>query len=93
MRNMLDLFAGTGSVGAVFDKLGYRVFSVDIDPKTKPTIVVDVTIWQFWKCFQPGFFDVIACCPPCTEFSRAITSRPRDFTKADKPVKVALEIV
>lgn len=92
-RRMLDLFSGTGSVGDAFRKLGYEVWSVDVDPRNKPTITVDITIWQYWKCFQPKFFDVIGCCPPCTEFSRAMTSRPRDLRKADKTVKVALEIV
>ena len=64
IRRMLDLFAGTGSVGEAFKKLGYTIFSVDIDPRLKPTLAVDITIWQYWKCFPPGFFDVIACCPP-----------------------------
>ena len=92
-RRMLDLFSGTGSVGATFTKLGYDVFSVDIDPKCKPTITVDVTVWEYWKCFAPKYFDVIVCCPPCVAYSRSMTSRPRDFEKADKMVRRALEIV
>ena len=90
---MLDLFSGTGSVGRVFKDLGYEVISVDFDPKRNPTIVVDITIWQYWKAFQACYFDVVGCCPPCTEFSRAMTSRPRDLAKADGAVKAALEIV
>ena len=33
------------------------------------------------------------CCSPCTEFSRAMTSRPRDLSRADKIVRTTLEIV
>ena len=92
-KRMLDLFSGTGSVGEAFKAMGFEVFSVDIDPRNSPTITVDVTVWQYWKTFLPQFFDVVACCPPCTEFSRAMTSRPRDLSKADKIVKAALEVI
>ena len=93
VKNVLDLFSCTGSVGATFAAMGYRVFSVDIDPRYKPTITVDITAWQYWKCFPPLYFEIIACCPPCTEFSHSMTTRPRDYPKADKMVKTALEIV
>ena len=92
-RRMLDLYSGTGSVGEVFRKMGYEVITVDFDFRAKPSIIVDITIWQYWKAFPPRFFDVVACCPPCTEFSRAMTSRPRDLEKADRAVKAALDIV
>ena len=52
-KRMLDLFSGTGIVGETFAKLGYLVYSVDIDPRLHPSIVVDVTVWQYWKCFPP----------------------------------------
>ena len=92
-RLMMDLFSGTGSVGKAFMDIGYEVITVDFDGRRKPSIVADVTIWQYWKAFPPRYFDVVACCPPCTEFSRAMTSRPRDLPKADKAVKTALDIV
>ena len=90
---MLDLFCGTGSVGDVFRGLGYDVISVDFDPRRGPSLVVDIGVWQYWRVFQPHYFDVVSCCPPCTEFSRAMTSRPRDLAKADRLVQAALEIV
>ena len=89
----MDLFSGTGSVGKVFRDMGYEVITVDFDGRRKPSIVADVTIWQYWKAFPPRHFDVVACCPPCTEFSRAMTSRPRDLSKANKALKTALDIV
>ena len=36
---------------------------------------------------------MIACCPPCTEFSRALTTRPRRLEAADRLVQAALEII
>ena len=80
-------------MGETFAKLGYLVYSVDIDPRLHPSIVVDVTVWQYWKCFRPLFFDVIASSPPCTEYSRALMSRPRNLAAADKIVLAALEII
>jgi hypothetical protein len=61
---MLDLFSGTGSVGAYFRRLGYEVVLVDSNPKWEPDIIADIGTWEFWKFFQRGDFDVVGCCPP-----------------------------
>ena len=39
---LLELFSGTGSVGNAFRALNWEVFSVDIDPAAKPTLVANV---------------------------------------------------
>ena len=93
LRHALDLFSGTGSVAKALQEKGFEVVTVDFNPRNKPSITVDIAVWQYWKVFQPQYFDVIACCPPCTEFSRAMTSRPRDFARADRMVKTSLEII
>ena len=90
---MLDLFSGTGSVGRVFQSEGYAVTSLDCDPKVQADIQVDILEWDYKSAFQPGDFAVIFCCPPCTEYSTALTSRPRCLEEADRLVKRALEIV
>ena len=80
-------------MGAYFRGLGYEVVSVDNDPRREPDIVADIGGWQYWKFFRPQHFDVVGCSPPCTEYSRAMTTHPRDFEKADRLVRAALDII
>ena len=92
-RRMLDLFCGTGSVGQVFREQGWQVVSVDWDPKYQPTLIRDIGAWDYWLDFPPGHFDVVACSPPCTEFSSAMTRRARDLEYADHLVVTTLNII
>ena len=90
---MLDLFAGTGSVGKVFKKNGYEVISVDQSERFRPTIVTDILTWDYKSQFKPKHFDIIFCSPPCEHYSVARTTAPRDLERADLLVKKALEII
>jgi len=87
----LDLFSGTGSVGARLIELGYEVISLDIDPKTNPTILTDILVWDY-KEKPPGYFRLIAASVPCTEYSLAKTTAPRDMSMADELVSKVVEI-
>ena len=87
------MYSGTGSVAEIFADKGYEVVTVDIDPKYQPSIQVDMLEWDYKSLFKPGYFSVITCSPPCTEFSRAMTSRPRDLEYADSLVLKGLEII
>jgi len=89
---LLELFAGTGSVGKVAKSLGWDVTSLDLDFRTKPDIVADILHWNFTN-YAPGLFDVIWASPPCTEYSVAKTVGARDLDKADQIVKHTLEII
>ena len=66
--------------------------TIDFDPTHKADLVVNVLSWAYQNQFQPGTFDVF-CCPPCTEFSVALTTRPRNMVLADALVQKTLEKV
>ena len=95
MPRLLELFSGTGSVGAAFQARGWDVVSVDLDPAGGPTIVADIDIWEGWRDYPVGYFDCVHASPPCTQYSRARTTAlvPRDLVGADALVRRTLEIV
>ena len=66
MVRILELFAGTGSVGKVAKELGYDVLSVDIDGNSDLT--VDILEWDY-KTYPTGYFDLIWSSFDCTTFS------------------------
>ena len=86
---MLDFFSGTGSVSDYFRRQRYQVESMDMNPKSKPTILTDILGWNY-RVYPPGYFDIIAASPPCEEYSAAKTTAPRDFERSDKIVRQTL---
>jgi len=90
---MLELFSGSSSAGQVYRDLGFEVISVDNDPRWNPTWVVDILSWDYRCLFRPGDFHTVVCAPPCTEFSSAKTTGPRDLDLADRLVQKGLEII
>ena len=91
MRRILELCAGTGSIGKPFQELGWEVTSLDLMSTFNPTIVADLMTWDY-QAFPPGHFDVTWCSPPCTEYSRAKTTAPRKLDQADALVARMREI-
>ena len=58
---------------------GWTATTVDILPKFKPTLLTDVTTWDYHAHFAhhpPP--DVIWASPPCRSFTVAAWSKPRD---------------
>ena len=78
----LDLFSGTGSVGIHLQNMGFEVTSLDISKVGDPTLVQDITQWDY-KTYPPRYFRLIAAGVPCTEYSRAKTVKDRDQQHAD----------
>ena len=71
---------------------GWEVTSLDSDPKADADICCDICSWDY-RAFEPGHFDYVHASPVCTEFSKALTSRPRDLSAGDKLVDRTLEIL
>ena len=63
MPRLLELFAGTGSVGNAFQQLGWEVATVDNSAAFNPDFQADVLEWDY-TVFQPGHFDVVHASPP-----------------------------
>ena len=92
---ILELFSGTGSVGAVARKFwpDSEVISIDILQKCNPTICVNILGWAYKEAFEPGDFDIVWASPPCTEYSRAKTRGVRNLQLADAIAEKTLEII
>ena len=86
---LLELFSGTKSVGKVAETLGYEVTSLDLK---NADINTDILNWDF-KTYEPKHFHVIWASPPCTEYSRALTTRTRNISSANQVVLKTLEII
>ena len=87
---LLELFSGTGSVGNVAKSMGYEVISVDRDMPA--THKCDILTWEF-RQYPPKYFNVLWASPPCTEYSRALTTRPRDIIAANIVLQQTLDIL
>ena len=76
---VLELFAGSRSIGKVADELEYEVFSVDINNFEGIDLVKDIEFLT--KEDIPFIPDVIWASPPCTTYSIAAIGHHRDMGK------------
>ena len=92
MPRLLELFAGTGSVGKAARAEGWEVISLDIEPGH--TIQSDILAWDH-TVHPPGNFDWVHASPPCTQDSRARTTAktPRNLELADAIVQKTLDVL
>lgn len=92
MPRLLELFCGTKSIGREFEKLGFEVVSIDIDPQFEPTICSDIL------AVDPrtlGRFDAVWASPPCNAFTVALIGRNwyHDHTPKNDLARQGLEIL
>ena len=67
--NILELFAGSRSIGKVAEERGHNVFSSDIENFKDIDYVIDILKFDLSKIpFKP---DIVWASPPCTYFSVA----------------------
>ncbi len=76
MTNVLELFAGSRSIGNEADKLGMNVFSVDWTKYDDIDLVIDIE--QLTKEQIPFIPDMIWASPDCTTYSIAACSTHRN---------------
>ena len=102
---LLELFSGSGSFSkgaksALPPKWEMQVHSLDIHPKYNPTTTTDILKWnyktdieEFLAKRKPSDIVWFHASPPCTEYSRALTTRARNLPLADAIVKRTLRVL
>ena len=73
---VLELFAGSRSIGKAAQELGYEVFSTDVEPYPGIDYVIDFMDMDLGKL--PWKPDIIWASPPCTSYSIAAVSYHRE---------------
>lgn len=79
MKNVLELFAGSRSIGKAAEKLGMNVFSVDWNDY--PDIDLRIDIGEMGVNDVPFIPDLVWASPDCTTYTIAAISTHRDGIK------------
>jgi hypothetical protein len=90
---LLELFAGSRSIGKEAEKLNFNIFSSDINNYDKINYVINILDFDYNKVpFKPN---IIWASPPCTGFSVASIGRNWNYDKTPKTetAKVGIELV
>lgn len=92
---VLELFAGSRSIGKACEELGHEVFSTDINNFDGIDYVGDIRDFKVSDC--PFIPDVIWASPPCTGFSVAAIGKNwvkgEEFTPKTDSARLGVEIL
>ena len=92
---VLELFAGSRSIGKEAERQGYEVFSSDINDFQDIDYVVDIREFDYKEI--PFVPDILWCSPPCTGFSVACIGRNwvkgKEFTPKTDSSRLGVEIM
>lgn len=91
---LLEIFKGTGSVGKVAVKMGFKVISIDFDPIFTPVIETDILLWDYKKFYKDTKYvpDFIWASPPCNTFSSLVYPLEGRNPKNAKPISERAKI-
>ena len=89
--NLLELFAGSRSVGKMGDKLGFNVFSIDWEDYDNIDLSID--IGELKKEYVPFIPDVVWASPDCTTYTIAAISHHRNKTEPTSEYAKQCDIV
>lgn len=83
---ILDLCGGTGAWGKPYKDAGYDVRLITLPDYdiTDPKVIEE--------CIALKPYGILAA-PPCTEFSKAKSTKPRDFNKGMETIEACLKII
>lgn len=90
---VLELFAGSRSIGTVAEEQGWEVFSVDINDFEGIDYVTDIL--DFDRLQVPFVPDIVWASPPCTTFSVASIGYhwSKDYTPKTDKAELGLKII
>lgn len=90
---VLELFAGSRSIGKVAEEQGWEVFSVDINDFEGIDYVTDILDFDYTKV--PFIPDIIWASPPCTTFSVASIGYhwSKGYTPKTEKAEIGLKII
>ena len=92
-RRALDLFTGTQSIAKWCRAHGFdEVVTLDIDPKANADHTCNIMDFDY-KQYPRFYFEYVHASVPCTEYSIAKTTKPRDIEGANRIVLKTLEII
>lgn len=85
---VLELFAGSRSIGKAAESLGMQVWSVDKEKFEGINQAIDILLFSPEDC--PFIPDIVWGSPPCTTFSIAAISTHRNMDKSPKTKEAEL---